>query len=131
MKKLLLIFFLLLGSIPTVLAETKHYKNGQITAYLSGNRVEVVDNDNNMCVVVNVSSHKNSAGQIIYDLACGNKYTKNLTKLALKGAIGTLIVSATSVGGPAGTAAGATISAVATSIAGDAYDDICNYFGDN
>lgn len=129
MKKLLLLLALVLGVVSSASARERSYKNGQVTAYLSGNRVEIVDNDNNVCIVVTADTHKNSAGEMLYDLACGNKYTKNITKLALKTAIATLITGAASTAGPSGTAAGAAISAVATSIAGDAYDDMCNYFG--
>ena len=129
MKKLLFILFLVFGVVSSAFAEEKSYKNGQVTAYLSGNRVEIVDNTNNVCIVVSATTSKSSAGDILYNLACGNKYSKNITKLALKAAIATLITGAASSAGPSGTAAGAAISAVATSIAGDAYDDMCNYFG--
>lgn len=129
MKNLLLIFVMVLGVVSSAFAEEKSYKNGQITAYLSGDRVEIVDNTNNVCIIVTATTHKNSAGQVLYDLACGNKYTKNITKLGLKAAIATVITTAASSVGPTGTAAGAAISAVATTIAGDAYDDMCNYFG--
>lgn len=128
MKKFLALFIMILGVVSSAFAETKSYKNGEVTAYLSGNRVEVVDNNNNTCIVITATTHRNSAGETLYNLACGNKYTKNLTKLALKTAIATLITGAASTAGPGGTATGAAIRAVATSIAGDAYDDMCNYF---
>ena len=129
MKKLLVIFVMVLGVVSSAFAETRSYNNGQVTAYLSGDRVEIVDNNNNTCIVITATTHRNSAGEMLYNLACGNKYTKNLTKLALQTAIGYLITSAASVAGPTGTAAGAAISVVATSIARDAYDDMCNHFG--
>ena len=129
MKKLLVIFVMVLGVVSSAFAETKSYNNGQVTAYLSGDRVEIVDNNNNTCIVITATTHRNAAGEILYNLACGNKYTKNLTKFALKTAIGSLITSASSVAGPSGAATGAAISAVAMSIAGDASDDMCNHFG--
>lgn len=129
MKKFLVIFVMVLGVVSSAFADTRSYNNGQVTAYLSGDRVEIVDNNNNTCIVITATTHRNSAGETLYNLACGNKYTKNLTKLALRTAIGTLITSAASVAGPTGTAAGAAISAVAMSIAGDAYEDMCNHFG--
>lgn len=128
MKKLLMILIFFLGIIPKIFADEKNYKNGQVTAYLSGNRVEIVDNVNNVCVVVNVTSRKNSVGETIYNLACGNKYTKNIAKLGLRAAIESMVRSAASTA--AGPAAGAVIGSVAGSIASDAYDDICKYFGD-
>lgn len=129
MKKFIVIFVMVLGVVSSAFADTRSYNNGQVTAYLSGDRVEIVDNNNNTCIVITATTHRNSAGETLYNLACGNKYTKNLTKLALRTAIGTLITSAASVAGPTGTAAGAAISAVAMSIAGDAYEDMCNHFG--
>ena len=129
MKKFLVIFVMVLGVVSSAFADTRSYNNGQVTAYLSGDRVEIVDNNNNTCIVITATTHRNAAGEMLYNLACGNKYTKNLTKLALRTAIGTLITSAASIAGPTGTAAGAAISAVAMSIAGDAYEDMCNHFG--
>lgn len=129
MKKFLVLLIMILGLVSSAFAETKSYKNGEVTAYLSGNRVEIIDNNNNTCIVISATSHRNSAGETLYNLACGNKYTKNLTKLALKSAIATLITGAASAAGPGGLVAGSAISAVATSIAGDAYDDMCDYFG--
>ncbi len=123
MKKLLFILVLILGIVSTASAKEKSYKNGQITAYLSGDRVEIVDNDNNVCIVVTVERRQSSAGEALYYLACGNKYTKNITKIALKAAITNIILSAAS-------AASAAAPAAATSIASDAYDDMCDYFGD-
>lgn len=124
MKKLILLFVMVLGIVVTSFAETKQYKHGEVTAYLSGNRAEIVDNNNNVCIIVTIDRTKNSLGEWVYEFACGNKKTKNLTKLALKSAI-TFGIS--SVASPAGAAA---ISAVATSVASDIYDDVCNYYGE-
>lgn len=124
MKRLLLFFIMMLGIVSTASAETKQYKNGEVTAYLSGNRAEIVDNNKNVCIIVSVSRSKNAVGEWVYEFACNNKKTKNLTKLGLKAAI---TAGISSVASPAGAVA---ISAVATSIAGDVYDDVCNYFSD-
>ena len=45
-------------------------------------------------------SQGHPTGELIYNLACGNKYTKGLTKMALSGAIS---VSLSAVAGPYGT----------------------------
>lgn len=124
MKKLVLLFIMLLGFATATFAETKRYKHGEVTAYLSGNRAEIVDNNNNVCIIVTIDRSKNSLGEWVYEFACGNKKTKNLTKLALKSAI---TIGISTVASPAGAAA---ISAVATTVAGDIYDDVCNYYGE-
>ena len=67
-------------------------------------------------------SQGRSTGEIIYELACGNNYTKNLTKYALSGAI---VASLTAVAGPYG----AVTAGVATTIANTFYEDVCKYYG--
>ena len=125
MKKLVLLFLMMLGFVTATFAETKQYKQGEVIAYLSGNRAEIVDNNNNVCIIVTIDKSKNSLGEWVYEFACNNKTTKNLTKLALKSAI---TVGISSVASPAGAAA---ISAVATTVASDIYDDVCNYYGES
>lgn len=66
-------------------------------------------------------SQGRSTGEIIYDLACGNKYTKNLTKWTLQTAIATSI---TAVAGPYSVA----VAGAATTIAGTFYEDVCEYY---
>lgn len=124
MKKLVLLFVMMLGFVTATFAEEKQYKHGEVTAYLSGNRAEIVDNNNNVCIIVTIDRSKNSLGEWVYEFACGNKETKNLTKLALNTAIRLGIYS---VASPAGAEA---ISAVATSLANDIYDNVCNYYGE-
>lgn len=124
MKKLLMLFCVLVGFAVSAIAGERQYKNGEVTAYLSGNRAEIVDNKNNVCIIVSVDRSKNSAGQWVYEFACNNKKTKNLTKLALKAVI---TAGISSVASPAGAAA---LSAVATTVAGDIYDDVCAYYAD-
>lgn len=60
-------------------------------------------------------------GELIYDLACGNKYTKGLTKLALSRAI---TASLTAVAGPYGT----VTATVANAVANTFYEDVCKYY---
>ncbi|MDE5829763.1 MAG: hypothetical protein K2H48_07245 [Duncaniella sp.] len=122
MKKVLLFLFLILGTISTAFAEEKTYRNGEVTAYLSGNRAEIVDNTNNVCIIVSVSRTKSLTGEWLYEFACNNKTTKRLTKLALHGAIAAGI---SAVASPATTAA---ISSVVNVVADDIYDEICEYY---
>lgn len=66
-------------------------------------------------------SQGRSTGEIIYELACGNKYTKALTKFTLNGAI---VAGITAVAGPYS----AAVAGAATTIASVYYDDVCNYY---
>ena len=90
--------------------------------------VAVVEDDINQKtwrLSVNAEEKKDSqgrpTGELIYELACGNKYTKGLTKFALSGAITT---SLTAVAGPYGT----VTAQVANMIASTFYDDVCEYY---
>ena len=66
-------------------------------------------------------SQGNPTGELIYELACGNKYTKGLTKMALSSAI---TVSLTAVAGPYGT----VTAQVANMVANIYYEDVCEYY---
>jgi hypothetical protein len=70
------------------------------------------------------SSTQNSsgtAGEWVYYVACGNKYSKNVLKYGL---------SATISGAVAYTGVGAFYSGVAGVLASTIYDDVCRYFGE-
>lgn len=121
--KFILVMLLCFASF-TCVAATKKYNNGEVTAHLSGNRAEIVDNVKNVCIVVKVSRQKSSAGEWLYEFACNNKTTKRLTLLALHEAIK---VGVSTVASPLGAAA---ISGVATIVADDIYDSICEYYRD-
>lgn len=66
-------------------------------------------------------SQGHPTGELIYELACGNKYTKGLTKMALSTAITT---SLTAVAGPYGT----VTAQVANMVANTFYEDVCEYY---
>ena len=95
-----------------------------------GNTAVVEDDINNLTWNLSVyaeekkDSKDRSTGEMIYELACGNKYTKNLTKWTLNAAIATSLMA---VAGPYG----AVTAGVATSIASVFYEDVCNYYEKN
>ena len=119
--KSLLVAIVVMLSAFSASAETKEYANGEVTAYYSGNRAEIVDNVNNVCVIVTINrTDKNSAGEWLYEMACDNKVTKNLTKFALRGVIDSAVAAVSSP----------IIAAVADQIAMGLYDEACQYFAD-
>lgn len=96
-----------------------------------GNTAVIEDENSQRSISLSVEKHEDNYGQIVYDIFCGNKYTKGIAKTALKGAIAAALTSAGSaLGGPGGATLGATISAYANSIASNIYDDVCSYYGE-
>lgn len=129
MKRLLLVIMVLLGMTPIVSAQqrTKIIDGVYLVRY--GNTAVVEDDINQMTWNLSVTAEATTdnmgrkVGEYVYTFACGNKYTKGLTKFALKGAIVTTLTSAT-VG------AGAITADVAATIALIYYDDVCDYYKD-
>ena len=67
----------------------------------------------------------------MYDILCGNKYTKGVAKTALKGGITSALSAAgAALGGPGDAKLGAIISTYVNSIASNIYDDVCDYYKD-
>lgn len=111
----------------------------------------IIEDDNSQqskpLIKLSVERREDKSGRPIYDILCGNKYTKDIAKTTLKRTLESIItgaaaaiggaVSGASTGG-AGTVAGAVkgaavggiISSYATSIALNIYDDVCNYYKD-
>lgn len=129
MKRLLLVIMVLLGMTPIVSAQqrTKIIDGVYLVRY--GNTAVVEDDINQITWNLSVTAEAKTdnmgrkVGEYVYTFACGNKYTKGLTKFALKGAIVTTLTSAT-VG------AGAITADVAATIALIYYDDVCDYYKD-
>jgi len=95
-------------------------------------KIAVIEDDNTQqSISLSVEKRKDSSGRPVYDVLCGNKYTKGLAKTALKGGITSALSAAgAALGGPGGAALGATISAYVNSIASNIYDDVCDYYKD-
>ncbi|MDE5560820.1 MAG: hypothetical protein K2J00_03295 [Bacteroidaceae bacterium] len=95
----------------------------------------VIEDDNSQqsktLVNLSVKRHEDKSGRIVYDILCGNKYTKDIAKTYLKLTLSSVITSAAAaIGGAGGAAVGGVISTYATSIASNIYDDVCNYYQD-
>ena len=84
-----------------------------------GNAAYGIENDNTkQCINLTVTQQKKSDGSAMYNILCGNKLTKDITKGTLAAAITTTL---TSLGQP-------WLSVVALPVANNIYDDVCNYF---
>lgn len=104
-----------------------------------GNTYTIEDDKTQQCITLSVERRKDNYGRPIYDIFCGNKYTKGLIKTTLQSGITRAFTSAgaaigASVSGGAATVTGASIGAFLSRYANDLasliYDDICDYYGD-
>lgn len=91
----------------------------------------IEDDNTQQCITLSIDKREDRSGHPVYDILCGNKYTKGVAKAALQSGI-TSALSAVGAyyGGPKGAAFGATISRYANLIALNIYDDVCDYFKD-
>lgn len=86
---------------------------------VSYGNVTVIENDNTQQTVQIKIAEKSDN---LYDIFCGNKYVKNVTKTALKKGIESVITASTG-----GTLTWLGKIAVGT-VVDIAYDGVCNYF---
>lgn len=127
MRKIALIVLCLLSTLPALIAQERTKIVDGVYLVRHGNIAVVEDDINqitwNLSVTIEESTDENGnkLGEYVYHFACANKYTKGLTKFALKGAIVASLTSATMGVG--------TITAdVAATVALVYYDDVCDYY---
>lgn len=127
MRKIALIVLCWLSIHPALIAQERTKIVDGVYLVRHGNIAVVEDDINqitwNLSVTVEESTDENGnkLGEYVYHFACANKYTKGLTKFALKGAIVASLTSATMGVG--------TITAdVAATVALVYYDDVCDYY---
>lgn len=121
MKRVLFILLMALFIIPISSAQqrTKLYDGVYIVSY--GNTT-VIENDNTQQTIqITVSQTKNSLGEKVYEIACGNSRSKKVLKSGLKVAIGAALKSA-----GAGWFASWAVSEAVDFI----YDSVCDYYSD-
>ena len=127
MRKIAFIVLCWLSIHPALIAQERTKIVDGVYLVRHGNIAVVEDDINqitwNLSVTVEESTDENGnkLGEYVYHFACANKYTKGLTKFALKGAIVASLTSATMGVG--------TITAdVAATVALVYYDDVCDYY---
>lgn len=132
MKKILLVAIaaLALFMIPNTANAQKKTKIADGVYLVTYGKTAVIEDDNTQqSISLSVDKREDSSGRPVYDILCGNKYTKGLAKTALKAGITSALSAAgAALGGPGGAALGATISAYVNSIASNIYDDVCDYY---
>lgn len=121
MKRVLFILVIVFAIAPVTSAQhrTKLYDGVYIASY--GNTT-VIENDNTQQTIqITVSQSKNSFGEKVYEVACGNSRSKKVLKSGLKVAIGAALKSS-----GAGWFASWAVSEAVDYI----YDSVCDYYSD-
>lgn len=121
MKKLLLVLVVWTMALGSVWAQQRTKIAEGVTLVRYGNTAVVEDDINQTTWRLSVERDKNKAGEWVYNIACGNKYTKAVAKFAVSSAIRALLIQ---------TGVGSTVSGAAATIAVFFYDDVCDYFGE-
>lgn len=121
MKRILLILFMLMIATGSVWAQQRTKIAEGVTLVRYGNTAVVEDDINQKTWRLSVERDKNKAGEWVYNIACGNRYTKAVAKFAVSRSIKALLIQ---------TGVGSTVSGVAARIAEYFYDDVCDYFGE-
>lgn len=115
----MLLMMFAIVSISSAQQRTKLYDGVYIVSY--GNTT-VIENDNTQQTIqVSVSQSKNSFGEKVYEVACGNSRSKKVLKGGLKAAIGAALKSS-----GAGWLASWAVSEAVDYI----YDKVCDYYSD-
>ncbi|MDE7377554.1 MAG: hypothetical protein K2N13_01150 [Paraprevotella sp.] len=110
-------FFALANSSMQAQQRTKIKDGVYLVSY--GNTFVVEDDINQRSIQLRVDRKQDNSGRPVYDILCGNKLTKAIAQTALKGAIRYALVQ---------TGVAAWVTPYATTIAGLAYDAVCEYY---
>lgn len=119
-------------------AERYSFGNG-ITLITYGNTAVIEDDNTQQSISLSIEKREDSYGQSVYDILCGNQYTKGVTKQLIKDVLSVAIPAATEAIGTSstfgaasgvGASIGVAITPYINSIVSNIYDDACEYFGD-
>lgn len=121
MKRFLIVLLVFCVTIGSAFAQQRTKIAEGITLVRYGNTAVIEDDIHQKTWKLSVEREKNKVGEWVYNVACGNKYTKAVAKFAVERAIKALLVQ---------TGVGASVSNVAARIATTFYDDVCDYFGE-
>lgn len=121
MKRFLIVLLFFCVTIGSAFAQQRTKIAEGITLVRYGNTAVIEDDIHQKTWKLSVEREKNKVGEWVYNVACGNKYTKAVAKFAVSAAIKALLVQS---------GVGASISGATASIAMVFYDDVCDYFGE-
>lgn len=119
MKKLLLVITIIIGFLTSANAQERTKMADGIYLVSYGNTY-VIENENlQRTETITITQKKKSTGEEVYEVLCGNAYSKTVAKYSLSSAIAGAL-AATGVGSWASGLAGALTSTI--------YDKVCNYY---
>ena len=70
---------------------------------------------------LSVKQEKNSFGEEVYEVLCGNSYSKTVAKYALTGAVSAALTAS---------GVGAWATGLAAALTSTIYEEVCDYYGD-
>lgn len=121
MKKIIILSFITLFSLFNAYSQERTKMADGIYLVSYGNTF-VIENDKlQRSETLSITKKESSIGEEVYEVLCGNKYSKTVAKYALSGAISAALTAS----GVASWASG-----LAAALTSTLYDDICNYYGD-
>ena len=92
MKKIIVILLALVAYIP---AFAERYSLGDgLTLVTYGNAAVIEDDNTQQSIYLSIDKREDSSGRPVYDLFCGNNYTKGIMKTSLQVAISSMITTA-------------------------------------
>lgn len=121
MKKLLILFIAVFGIVFSGNAQQKTKIADGVWLVRYGNTSVLEDDIHQKTWQIAVTREQKSVGDWVYTVACGNKYTKAVTKFGITSAVAAGVVYVSG---------GYVNAGLAKTIAGYVYDDVCDYFGD-
>ena len=70
---------------------------------------------------LSIKQEKNSFGEEVYEVLCGNSYSKTVAKYALTGAVSAALTAS---------GVGAWATGLAAALTSTIYEEVCDYYGD-
>ena len=70
---------------------------------------------------LSIKQEKNSFGEEVYEVLCGNSYSKTVAKYALTGAVSAALTAS---------GVGAWATGLAAALTSTIYEEVCEYYGD-
>lgn len=122
MKKYFLVAIALIAcllSATNISAQTRTKVKDGVYLVSYGNTFVIEDEVNQRSVQFQIEQKQDKSGRPVYDVLCGNKVTKEIAKTALKGAISSVL---------AYSGVASWVIPFANTVAGLAYDSICDYY---
>lgn len=119
MKKIIILFIITIISSFNAAAQQRTKMADGIYLVSYGNTFVIENEKLQRTETLSITKKENSLGEEVYEVLCGNKYSKTVAKYALSGAVSAALTAS----GVASWASG-----LAAALTSTIYDDICDYY---